>query len=252
VTVLGLRRLESLAAVLDKKGAPRPVFLARVIGALLLGREGLVARTWRGRGLDVERGVAIALGARQSDGLWPAAMAIAAADPPVVRRWLGEEGLAAVVDDGIVLVGPPEAAALARAWLLGDWPEAALARLDSPLGVGEKIGDLTAVLSAAGEVQATARLPGLPPSDALAGLLGTAVVRASQVRGIGAKDHVLVARSELCVAALPAGAPVMTAARDVKAHAATGDARKLSAVLGVVPWPSPWHAHPLLRILKVE
>src|SRR5262249_59315868 len=56
MTILRLRRLEALAAILDA-GASRPTFLAHVAGALVLGREALSARSWHARGVDVERGV---------------------------------------------------------------------------------------------------------------------------------------------------------------------------------------------------
>jgi hypothetical protein len=240
VTLLRLRRLDALAAVLET-GATRPVFLAHVAATLVLGREALSAPSWRARGVDVERGVAVALGAREPDGRWPAGLACAAVDPPALLRWLAAEGLAGILVDGVVRAGVPAASAAARDGLLGPAAENVLADLEAPL----RRGRLSASLGADGVLVAHADLPERPPLDALGGTLGVATVKGSRVAGIEPRDHVLVARGILLD-----GAPVLTASRDVVPDPPAGDPKKLAAVLAAVPWPAPWHAHPLRRVLR--
>lgn len=236
MTILRLRRLETLAAVLEA-GASRPVLIARVAAALVLGREALSARSWHARGVDLERGVTIVLGAREADGRWPAGLAFAAADPGALLRWLAVEGLAAVVVDGVVRCGP--AGGVAADALAGPSPEGALADLEAPLDRGK----LSAVLRADGVLSAHAHLD--ERIDALGGGVGVATVKSSRVPGIDARDHVLVARGRVLD-----GAPLLTAARDV-VPAAPG-AKVTSAVLATVPWPTPWHSHPLRRVFRID
>jgi hypothetical protein len=248
VTLLGLRRLDAIAAALERKGAPRPVFLARVAVALIFGREAIDGDTWRGRGVDGARGLAVALGDREADGRWPVGVAFAAGDAAALRRWLAAEEVATVEGArGTVLAGLPALAAAAQRRLLGPWPDdGTLARLEAPLAGG----GLTATLTIAGELQARARVPGLGEIDALGGLLATSAVKTARAGGVRARDHVLVACTEASVRALAAGAPVLTPAREVRAHAAGESPARLAAVLAIIPWPSPWQAHPLRNILR--
>jgi hypothetical protein len=251
VVSLRLRRLASLCAVLNQKGLPRPLFVTRVVVALLFGRDALGEDLWRARGLDLEAGVSVVLGVREADSRWPCGLALATAEPAATLRWLAAEGVTPVVEDRVVRFGVEALAAAAadRLFVQPPSPEL-LAHLEATLAGSA----LSAALDTSGDLRARVRLPGVSgESDAfLSGLLAVPSVRSSRVVGIHMRDHVLVARGDTTLRALTLGAPVLLGGKDAKPLEPTDDRRKLAAILSAVPWPAPWHAHPLRRILRLS
>src|SRR5258706_12684789 len=109
--VLALR-VRRLGDVLDGRALRQsePAILAlRYLLAYAVGVDGLELSAWRARGLDVERGFALVVGARQADGRWPVALAAFASSAAAVAspfvNWLAGRGCEARRDGAFVLVG---------------------------------------------------------------------------------------------------------------------------------------------------
>jgi hypothetical protein len=181
--VLALRA-RNLPDVLDglRLRQHEPAVLAmRYLVAYAVGADGLEAPIWRRRGLDVARGFALAVGARQLDGRWPLSLAaFAAQDPPALAGWLRERGVASscisVADAASLVIAGPEMADAAVASARAPWPatlasDAPYLELRARFGVTRPLGAMWAAACRRGDrfqLEMVATLPGLPPLHVIA------------------------------------------------------------------------------------
>jgi hypothetical protein len=175
--ILKVRRLANVFDGLDLRGAEPAILLLRLATALVLGRRALRTAIWESRGLDVERGFALALGRRRDDGRWPLAASAAAHDPTSLRGWLLERGVASRErEGGRVVAGEQVLAARADEALQAGFHTTPASddpylQLSAELGHARRLGDLWVAATRRGmrfQVEMVLRLPGLQPLHMIA------------------------------------------------------------------------------------
>jgi hypothetical protein len=171
-------RARRLGDVLDglalRQGEPA-ILALRYLLAYAVGVEGLELGVWRSRGLDVERGFALVVGARLADGRWPVALAAHAVRGESLVAWLAGRGGHGRREGELVLAGGALAVE-ARAMLVEPWTatlasDAPYLELRARLGVGRQLGTVWQAASRRGDrfqVEIVASLPGLPPLHVIA------------------------------------------------------------------------------------
>src|SRR5207248_11712394 len=103
--------------------------LLRYAVALALDVDSLATGSWARRGLDVERGFALVVGARREGGRWPLAAAAWPVDGAALGRWLDGRGVRWRRTDGGPLTlghgrdGQDDLVGAALGALAAPWPE---------------------------------------------------------------------------------------------------------------------------------
>ena len=184
VLSLRARRLGDVLDGLQLRQHEPAVLAMRYLVAYAVGADGLEEAVWRRRGLDVERGFALVVGARQGDGRWPLGLAACAADAGGLAAWLRARGATVrataaagdAAEAGSLLIAGAEMADAARAAVRAPWP-ATLAsdvpylELRARFGVARPLGQLWAAACRRGDrfqLEMVATLPGLPPLHVIA------------------------------------------------------------------------------------
>jgi hypothetical protein len=172
IAVLRARRLGDVLDGLELRAGEPTIAFFRFATLLFLGVDALRVDTWARQGLDVTRGFALALGAREPDRRWPLGLAAWATRPEALGAWLADRGIGCTRGGDILRTGNG-AAAMAAAALGAPW-QGSLASDDPYLEAVVRLGSAHALWAAATrrgprfQVEMVVRLPGLPPVHVIA------------------------------------------------------------------------------------
>lgn len=173
--MLRARRLGDVLDGLALRQSEPAILALRYLLAYAVGVEGLEVGAWQDRGLDVERGFALLVGARLPDGRWPLALAAYTRRGEALAAWFAGRGCHTRRAGEVLLAGGALAEAAGET-LLEPWPatlssDAPYLELRARLGVARPLGTLWQAASRRGErfqVEIVASLPGLPPLHVIA------------------------------------------------------------------------------------
>ena len=175
VLALRARRLGDVLDGLALRASEPAILALRYLVAYAVGVKGLEVGAWHARGLDVERGFALVVGARQADGRWPLALAAHASREAALADWLAAGGCRVRRAEGVVVaggaLGDTARAALNEPWtstLASDDP---YLDLRGRFGVAGALGTLWQAVSRRGDrfqVEMVGSLPGLSPLHVIA------------------------------------------------------------------------------------